>query len=115
MATEKEEPEQKPDKRTGREGAKTSFIDWFRSSKKEEKRVPVGSLLYGKKNIQSRKNGVLNPRRMKTCYKTRKNRVRIPDQLIRGSVIVLEEFDVYNLLLHGTFPAYFSTTILLFE
>jgi len=49
VATEKEEPEQKPDKRTGREGAKTSFIDWFRSSKKEEKRVPVGYLLFGKK------------------------------------------------------------------
>ena len=38
--TEAQEPE-KP-KRTGREGVKTSFIDWFRSSKKEEKRVREG-------------------------------------------------------------------------
>ena len=38
--TEAQEPE-KP-KRTGREGVKTSFIDWFRSSKKEEKRVRGG-------------------------------------------------------------------------
>jgi hypothetical protein len=33
-----EEPE-KPVKRTGREGAKTSFIDWFRPKKEEKRKV----------------------------------------------------------------------------
>lgn len=43
VATEPKEPE-KP-KRAGREGAKSSFIDWFRSAKKEEKKDGEGMYL----------------------------------------------------------------------